>query len=88
LNTYIIEFTAHCPTNGVRVKYSLRIATAAARVIPVETILAEVEAIEGEQAFHEEIADRLAAKFPGSHLLTAHHHGVDIETTRQGVEAE
>lgn len=87
MNAYSIEFISHCPTNGVRVKYALRIDTDA--MLSVEMLLAEVEAIEaGEPAFHEDIADRLAARFRGRHLLKAHHHGVDIETMRDGVDPD
>jgi hypothetical protein len=81
VNAYSIQFASRCPTNGVRINYTLRIETR--EVIPVEQIVAAVEAVEsGEGAYHEEIADHLAAQFPGAHLLSAMHHGVLIETTR------
>jgi hypothetical protein len=52
--------------------------------IAVEQIIAAVETIEiGEPIFHEEIANQLAARFPGNHTLQAVHHGVEIVTTRQ-----
>lgn len=83
MNIYTIQFHANCPTNGVRIAYSLRIESQV--LIPVEQIVAAVEAIEsGDRVFHEEIADRLAAQFPGEHRLSAHHHGVGIETVRIG----
>lgn len=86
MNNYSIEFFSNCPTNGVRVKYALSIEVPSKLVIQAEQLVAEVEAVEsGPPVFHEEIADRFAAKFPGSHTLKAHHHGVDIETTRQGI---
>ncbi len=87
LNIYTTAFACNCPTNGVRNNYTLRIE--ATEVISVEQIVAVIESIEsGEPVFHEEIAGQLAARFPGRHTLKAHHHGVDIETQRDGVKAE
>jgi hypothetical protein len=84
LNTYTVEFAVNCPTNGIRVKHRLRIECAL--VIPVEQIVAVVEGIEaGERLYQEEIADRLAEALPGRHILTGHHHGVDIETVRGSI---
>lgn len=81
MNSYTIQFAVNCPTNGVRVNYTLRID--AAVMIPVEQIVAAVEAVEsGEPAYHEEIADHLAGQFAGVHTMTATHHGVLIETKR------
>lgn len=77
MNTYTTEFFSLCPTNGVRIKYTLKITTGAA--IPVEQILAGVDLVEG---FHEDIADQLQQRFGGSQTLTADHHGVRIETLR------
>lgn len=83
MNIYTIQFHANCPTNGVRIGYTLRIESQV--LIPAEQIVAAIEAIEsGERVYHEEIADRLAAQFPGEHRLSAHHHGVGIETIRTG----
>lgn len=83
MNIYTMQFHANCPTNGIRVPYSLRIETR--ELIPAEQLVAAVEAIEcGERRYHEEIADQLAEQFPGEHRLSAHHHGVGIETVRQG----
>lgn len=62
MNAYTIEFHVACPVNGVRVKYTLRIETPARLMLPVEQLVAEIEAIEGEPAFHEDLADRLASK--------------------------
>jgi hypothetical protein len=60
-----------------------------AHVIPVEEIVAVVESIEaGERLYQEEIADRLAAALPGRQVLFGHHHGVDIETHRDGQVAQ
>lgn len=82
MNIYRTEFFATCPVNGVRIKYLLAIEHN--RAIPVEQIIAAVES--QSEGFHEEIADALASQFPGAHTLTAHHHGVDIETRRTGVD--
>lgn len=78
MNIYTTEFFASCPNNGLRIKYDLRIETREA--IPVEQILAKVEAI-GE-GFHENVADELLDAFGGTQTLIANHHGVTIETKR------
>lgn len=85
MNIYRTEFHARCPANGIRVKYALRIDCA--DVIPVETIELAVSQLPIE-GYHERLADQLSQSLPGYHVLTAHHHGVDIETRRpmaQGV---
>lgn len=79
-NTYTTEFFANCPNNGIRIKYRLRIESPIP--ISVEQITAAVEAT-GE-GFHEDIADAFAQRLRGYQVLTADHHGVTIETTRQG----
>jgi len=87
VNTYTTEFFQQCPNNGVRVKYHLQIESA--KVIPVEEIVSAVETVEvGDAKFHEEYADALASWLPGTQTLTAHHHGVDIKTVRQGSDRE
>jgi len=78
VNTYRTKFWARCPVNQQAIDYALRIDTG--EVIPAERIREEVERI--VSGLHEEIADGLHAKFGGSQTLTAHHHGVDIETIR------
>lgn len=78
MNTYKTEFFACCPTNGVRIKYVLRISTG--EVIPVEQLIAAVESF--SEGYHEEIADDLQRQFGGMQSLVADHHGVTIETTR------
>lgn len=83
MNTYSIQFHCNCPVNGIRIGYRLRIETT--EVVPVEQIVAVIEAVEsGEPAYHEELADQLASRFPGKHTMAAHHHGVDVETIRTG----
>ena len=84
MNIYSTEFFANCPNNGIRIKYHLRIESAL--VIPVEQIIAVVEAT--DEGFHEEIADDLLARFGGQQTLIADHHGVTIETTRMTHNAE
>lgn len=83
MNIYRTEFFAKCPANDIRITYALEIQTH--RVIPVESILSEVEGI--AKGFHEDIADRLM-KLGGRQTLAADHHGVTITTLRerQGVE--
>jgi hypothetical protein len=78
LNAYTTEFFANCPNNGFRIKYRLRIESS--EVIPVEQIIAKVEAI--SDCYHEEVADEMLAAFGGAQTLVAEHHGVTIETTR------
>jgi hypothetical protein len=87
VNIYTTQFACKCPTNGVRINYTWRIESKSA--VPVESIVAIVEAVEaGDVSYHEEIADYLAAQFDGSHTLTAMHHGVLIETQRSSIAME
>lgn len=78
MNVYTARFFAQCPNNDVWVSYELVVHTG--EVIKVESILDAVHAI--RRGFHEDIADSLLALFGGTQVLKAHHHGVDIETTR------
>lgn len=78
MNTYRTQFFARCPSNGIRIAYTLTIK--AESMIPVERILDAVEAI-GE-GYHEAIADRLQAALGGTQFIAADHHGVTIETRR------
>jgi hypothetical protein len=80
VNAYDRQFIAACPTNGQPIIYSLRIETND-RMIPVEHIVTATTLI--KQGFHEQIADELHRRFGGRQVLRAHHHGVDIETTRE-----
>lgn len=82
MNQYSIEFFAKCPSNDVRIKYSLVINTNA--LVMVEGILKVVEANTLQPVYHEKLADAFAVLLPGLQVMTAHHHGVDIETTRNG----
>jgi hypothetical protein len=78
MNTYKTQFFARCPSNGIRITYSLTINTGS--VIEVERIIEEVTSI-GE-GLHEDIGDRLLRKLGGQQVLKADHHGVQIETIR------
>jgi hypothetical protein len=78
LNIYRTEFFSICPSNGVRIKYALEIATS--EVIPVEQIIADVES--RDTGYHEEHADQLHRTFGGNQRLIADHHSVSIETIR------
>lgn len=77
-NTYRAEFFARCPNNGARIHYTLTIETH--EVIEVERINDAVD--DYRRGFHEQIADALHRRLGGLQRLVAHHHGVDIETTR------
>lgn len=79
-NTYRYRFVSDCPNNGMPIQYTWTLETIS--MIQVEDLMAA--AAEYSAAYHEQIADALAAKFIGRHTLRAHHHGVDIETVRIG----
>ena len=82
-NIYRHQFVSLCPNNDKPIIYALMIE--ADRAIPVEHIV--TAAALHKRAFHEAIADELFEHFGGNQVLTAHHHGVDIET-RRGFEPE
>lgn len=77
MNTYRYQFVTACPVNGKEIRYALEIKTTS--TIMVEDIL---DACNIEAGFHEAIADLLYSRFGGVQTMTAHHHGVDIETVR------
>lgn len=77
MNVYRYEFVVACPNNDVRVRYTLRIEKA--DKIMVEEIVA---ACTLDSAYHEDLADKLHARFGGRQTLVAYHHGVWIETVR------
>lgn len=81
MNKYRYVFTRTCPNNGLTIKYSLLIKSP--NVLMVESIIEEVDNLP-ESGFHEAFADTLTRVLPGLQTLRAHHHGVDIETTRGG----
>jgi hypothetical protein len=78
MNIYRYQFVANCPTNDKPIIYSLSIETE--EVIYVEHLMTACALIESD--YHEDIADKLSERFKGTQVLTARHHGVDIETRR------
>lgn len=80
MNIYRKVFALDCPTNGTQIIYSLRIESEV--MIPVEDITDE--AMHNEVEYHEVLADRLFQAFGGRQVITATHHGIDIETRRGG----
>lgn len=80
LNTYTVEFFAKCPTNNVRIHYTLEIQTT--ELLMVEDILEFVEDNTANHVYHEALADVFAGVFPGVQIMRANHHGVTIETVR------
>ncbi len=83
MNTYTAEFFAKCPTNAARVKYTLTIETSA--MLMVETINDALLRDDFREGYHERMADRLAQLLPGRQTMRAFHHGVSIETIREGL---
>jgi hypothetical protein len=83
MNIYRHRFTAPCCNNGIVVIYDLELAVEDAVCIMVEDIQAAcIEAADLPKPYHENIADFLFARFGGSQIIKAHHHGTDIETRR------
>lgn len=80
MNIYTRKFTAVCPNNGAVISYRLQIEKLG--VVMVEAIVDTVSRLTVEPCFHEDLADRLHAALGGRQTMTAHHHGVDIETRR------
>lgn len=78
INTYTYRFRSSCAVNSQPIDYTLKIETDGAQLM-VEDIVA---AVGGATTLHEALADELFARFGGKQTLTAHHHGVDIETFR------
>lgn len=78
LNIYRRQFVSICPADGDSIIYTLEIRSRA--MVRVEHINVAL-ALESK-AFHEEIADRLFARFGGEQRMTAVHQGVEIETQR------
>lgn len=77
MNRYRHTFTVSCPNNGAMIRYHLAIETPAQ--IMVEKIVAACGVAE---AYHEDLADKLYAKFGGRQVMRAYHHGVWVETER------
>lgn len=79
-NKYTRKFKSICPVNGQNVKYKLVIWSN--DIILVEAIIGKTENL--EPSYHEDIADDLVS-LGGLQILTAFHHGVEIETVRGGI---
>lgn len=77
-NIYRLQFVSICPADGNSVIYSLEIRSKS--MIRVEHINLAVSL--EKSAYHEDIADRLYARFGGDQILTAVHQGIEIETVR------
>ncbi|CAB5238805.1 hypothetical protein UFOVP751_47 [uncultured Caudovirales phage] len=77
-NIYRHQFIAECPNNGKQIIYSLTIK--ADKKVMVEHIITACSLV--RRGYHEDIADDLHKALGGYQVITAHHHGVDIETHR------
>ncbi len=80
MNSYTHRFIAVCPNNGAKIEYEATIETTDR--IMVEDIVSECLKI--KSGFHEDIADKLIARFGGVQTIKAHHHGVDLKSRRGG----
>jgi hypothetical protein len=78
MNIYRHTFALQCPANDEQIIYQLVIESAT--MIMAEDIVKEVQ--RNREEFHEALAERLYAIFGGRQVITATHHGVDIETRR------
>jgi hypothetical protein len=78
MNIYRYGFSAICPNNGERIYYRLVVTTDF--MVPVEVIKSACGC--HPSAYHEQIADALAVELGGEQVITAVHHGVEIETRR------
>ncbi|CAN7642646.1 hypothetical protein [Paraburkholderia terricola] len=78
MNIYRCRFVSACPNNNSPIIYDLTIESQT--MVHVEHITTACAM--HKSAFHEAIADDLFERFGGHQTLTAHHHGVDIETRR------
>ena len=79
MNVYEKQFVSVCPNNGQAIIYQLRIETTD-EMVQVEHI--NLACALFSRGFHEDIANSLFNRFGGRQVLKAHHHGVDITTTR------
>lgn len=85
MNIYRLQFVAHCPSNGQPIVYQFELRTEDKRKVLVEHIVIATKLY--AVAYHEQIADAFFEQFGGQQIITAHHHGVDIET-RRGFEKD
>jgi hypothetical protein len=79
-NIYRHKFFSHCPNNGQPIEYTVEITVPKTSKIMVEHIVTAGRLC--DNAYHERIADCFFDQFGGQQVITAHHHGVDIETRR------
>ena len=79
MNTYKYNFEIECPNNNNQ-RIAYRVEITVDRVIMVENIASFF--LSYTAAFHEEVADASYETFGGYQVISAHHHGVDIETRR------
>jgi hypothetical protein len=80
MNIYRHQFVSRCPVNGKAIIYDFELRKKDDEKVLVEHIV--IAAALWESAYHEQIADAFFKQFGGEQVLTAHHHGVDIETHR------
>lgn len=80
MNIYRYRFVAACPANGEQIVYQLELK--AQSKILVEHI--KTACALHKSGYHEDIADDLYQRFSGLQIITANHHGVDIESRRGG----
>ncbi len=80
INIYRRNFRAKCPNNDESISYDLAIRTT--ETIMVETICKQIAESIKNPVFHESLADDLKLRIGGDQVLTAFHHGVDVETHR------
>lgn len=77
MNKYDHYFSTKCPENGASIAYALTIETT--QKIMVEDIASECKF---DAAHHEDVADKLHARFGGRQTMVASHHGFRITTIR------
>jgi len=78
MNIYCFKFECECPNNQQRIAYRVEIRSA--QTIMVENIAGFF--LSFTAAYQEDIADQSYQRFGGQQTISAHHHGVDIETRR------
>lgn len=78
MNIYRHQFIAACPGNGSQIIYALEIQSMSMIHVEHITLACKLH----NKGYHEAIADDLHNRFGGRQVITAHHHGVDIETIR------
>ena len=78
MNKYAYQFAATCPANGDLIIYFIVIETE--KRIFVEHI--KTACAMWARGYHEDIADSLFKQLGGRQVISANHHGVEIETIR------